>query len=172
MLLSTDLTTALNEQVGHEFGASLQYVAIAAYFEGDNLPVLARHFYQQAAEEREHAMRFVKFIVDVGGQLTIPPIPAPRSAFNSAEEAVQLSLAWEQTVTEQINRLMDGAITEGNHLARNMLEWFINEQLEEMASMETLLGMVRRAGDQGLLLVESFLAREGRSTQADAEADA
>jgi bacterioferritin B len=64
--LSTDLTTTLNEQVGHEFGASLQHVAIAAYFDGDNLPILARHFYQQAAEERDHAMRFVKFIVDAG----------------------------------------------------------------------------------------------------------
>ncbi len=172
MLLSTDLTTALNEQVGHEFGASLQYVAIAAYFDGDNLPILARHFYQQAAEERDHAMRLVKFIVDAGGQLTIPAIPAPRSGFSSAQEAVHLSLAWEQTVTQQINALMDRAITEGNHLARNMLEWFINEQLEEMASMETLLGMVRRAGDQGLLLVESYLAREGRGPNAAMDADA
>lgn len=170
MLLSTDLTTALNEQVGHEFGASLQYVAIAAYFDGDNLPILARHFYLQAAEERDHAMRFVKFIVDAGGQLTIPAIPAPRSAFSSAEEAVQLSLEWERTVTQQINALMDRAIAEGNHLARNTLEWFINEQLEEMASMETLLGMVRRAGDQGLLLVESYLSREGRGTNTNAEA--
>lgn len=172
MLLSTDLTTALNEQVGHEFAASLQYVAIAAYFDGDNLPILARHFYQQAAEERDHAMRFVKFIVDAGGQLMIPAIPAPRSAFSSAEEAVQLSLTWEQTVTQQINGLMDRAITEGNHLARNTLEWFINEQLEEMASMETLLGMVRRAGDQGLLLVESYLAREGHGSNAATDADA
>lgn len=171
MLLSTELNTALNEQVGHEFGASLQYVAIAAYFDGDNLPMLARHFYQQAAEERDHAMRFVKFIVDAGGQLTIPAIPAPRSTFSSAEEAVQLSLEWEQMVTRQINALMDRAITERNHLARNTLEWFINEQLEEMASMETLLGMVRRAGDQGLLLIESYLGHEGRGASAEAESD-
>jgi ferritin len=171
MLLSTELNTALNEQVGHEFGASLQYVAIAAYFDGDNLPMLARHFYLQAAEERDHAMRFVKFIVDAGGQLTIPAIPAPRSTFSSAEEAVQLSLEWEQMVTRQINGLMDRAIAERNHLARNTLEWFINEQLEEMASMETLLGMVRRAGDQGLLLIESYLGREGRGTTAEAESD-
>jgi bacterioferritin B len=85
---------------------------------------------------------------------------------------VHLSLAWERTVTQQINGLMDRAVTEGNHLARNMLEWFINEQLEEMASMETLLGMVRRAGDQRLLLVESFLVREGRATNAATDADA
>ena len=171
MLLSTELNNALNEQVGHEFGASLQYVAIAAYFDSDNLPVLARHFYRQASEERDHALRFVKFIVDMDGQLVIPAIPAPRSAFNSAEEAVQLSLEWERTVTQQINGLMDRAIQDNNHLARNFLEWFVNEQLEEMTSMELLLGMVRRAGDAGLLLVESHLAREGGGASAEAEAE-
>ncbi len=169
MLLSVDLNSALNAQVGHEFGASLQYVAIAAYFDHDNLPVLARHFYQQAAEERDHAMRFVKFIVETDGKLAIPAIPAPRNDFSSAQEAVQLSLDWERTVTQQINTLMDRAITENNHIARNFLEWFIGEQLEEMASMETLLGMVRRAGDAGLLLVESHLAREGRGTPGEVE---
>lgn len=170
MLLSNELNSALNEQVGHEFGASLQYVAIAAYFDRDNLPVLARHFYQQANEERDHAMRFVKFIVDADGTLEIPAIPAPRNGFSSAQEAVQLSLDWERTVTQQINALMDRAIRENNHLARNFLEWFINEQLEEMASMETLLGMVRRAGDAGLLLVESHLARERLAAGSTAEA--
>lgn len=169
MLLSAELNDALNQQVGHEFGASLQYVAIAAYFDRDNLPVLARHFYQQAAEERDHAMRFVKFIVDTDGSLAIPAIPAPRNQFSSAQEAVQLSLDWERTVTQQINALMDRAIKENNHIARNVLEWFISEQLEEMASMELLLGMVRRAGDAGLLLVESHLAREGIGATAEAE---
>jgi ferritin len=74
-------------------------------------------------------------------------------------------------VTEQINALMDQAIQENNHLARTMLTWFVNEQLEEIASMETLLGMVRRAGDAGLLLVESYLAREGRSAHVETEAE-
>lgn len=171
MLLSDKLNQALNEQVGNEFGASLQYVAIAAYFDNDNLPVLARHFYLQASEERDHAMRFVKFIVDAGGQLTIPAIPAPRSTFQSAQEAVQLSLDWERTVTNQINSLMDIAIKENNHIARNSLEWFINEQLEEMASMEKLLGMVRRAGEPGLLLVESYLTQEGLAATPKGESE-
>ncbi len=171
MLLSERLNAALNEQVGNEFGASLQYVAIAAYFDNDNLPVLAHHFYTQATEERDHAMRFVKFIVDAGGKLSIPAIPAPRSEFKSAEEAVQLSLDWERTVTGQINTLMDAAIKDNNHIARNSLEWFINEQLEEMASMEKLLGMVRRAGEPGLLLVESYLTQEGLSATPKADGE-
>ena len=171
MLLSAELNDALNAQVGHEFGASLQYVAIAAYFERDYLPVLARHFYLQAAEERDHALRFVKFLGDTNGQLVIPAIPAPRSTFSSAQEAVELSLEGERTVTAQINALMDRAITDNNHIARTFLEWFMTEQLEEMASMEMLLGMVRRAGDAGLLLVESHLARAGSDTSTEAEAD-
>lgn len=172
MLISPELNAAINEQIGNEFGASLQYVAIAAYFDGDNLPIFARHFYTQATEERDHAMRFVKFIADSGGQLEIPPIPAPQCHFNSAEEAVRLSLNWELKVTEQINGLMDLAITQKNHITKHFLDWFVNEQLEEVSSMETLLGMVRRGGESGLLLVESFLSSGGLSQTQTAQAEA
>lgn len=161
MLISSELNAAMNEQIGHEFGASLQYVSIAAYFDRDNLPIFAQHFYTQATEERDHAMRFVKFLVDAGGHIAIPAIPAPKSEFTSAEEAVRLSLDWELTVTDQINRLMDLAIKQNNHIAKNFLEWFVNEQLEEVSSMDRLLGMVRRAGNSGLLLVENYLASSG-----------
>ena len=157
MLFSKDMNAAVNAQVGHEFGASIQYVAIAAHFDSEGLPALARHFYKQANEEREHAMRFVKFVVDADGMLEVPAIPAPRSRFKSAEEAVQLSLDWEMTVTKQINSLVDLAIKQNDHISKNFLEWFVNEQLEEVSSMDTLLRMVRRAGEKGLLFVENYL---------------
>lgn len=162
MLISKEMNAAIDEQIGHEFGAMLQYVAIATYFDGEGLPVLARHFYRQAEEERDHAMRFVRYVVDAGGTVAIPAVPAVSSAFGSAEEAVQRSLDWELTVTRQINGLMDRAIKENDHLAHNMLEWFVEEQLEEVSSMETLLRMVRRAGESGLLFVENYLA-QGRA---------
>lgn len=157
MLFSKDMNAAVNAQVGHEFGASIQYVAIAAHFDSEGLPALARHFYKQANEERDHAMRFVKFVVDADGMLEVPAIPAPRSKFASAEEAVQLSLDWEMTVTRQINALVDLAIKQNDHISKNFLEWFVNEQLEEVSSMDTLLRMVRRAGEKGLLFVENYL---------------
>ncbi len=163
MLISSDVNNALNEQIGREFGASIQYVAIAAYFDCEGLPSLAKHFYRQAEEEREHAMRFVKYLVDAGGTVAIPAIPAVQSGFASAEAAVQLSLDRELRVTKQINGLMDRAIKENDHLAHNMLEWFVEEQLEEVSSMESLLRMVRRAGEAGLLFVEHSLA-QGAST--------
>ena len=172
MLISSKLNAALSEQIGNEFGASLQYVAIATYFDGESLPELAAHFYRQAEEERDHAMRFVKYIVDAGGNVVIPAVAAPKSGFGSAEEAVRLSLEWEMTVTRQINALMDLAIAENDHIARSMLQWFVTEQLEEVSSMETLLRMIQRAGDSGLLFVEQYLARGGQIQKAGAATDA
>ena len=169
MLISKEMNEAIDEQIGNEFGASIQYVAIASYFDGEGLPMLARHFYRQASEEREHAMRFVKFLVDAGARVRIPTIPAPRCEFKSAEEAVDLSLGWEMTVTKQINGLMDRAIRENDHTSKTMLEWFVNEQLEEVSSMDTLLRMIRRAGEKGLLFVENYLAQGKRPVVSEPE---
>jgi bacterioferritin B len=165
MMISKKMIGSLNEQVGHEFGASLQYVQIAAYFDGEGLPMLARHFFRQSDEEKEHAMRFVRYILDADGNVEIPAIPAPQVTFKSAEEAVRKARDWEITVTKQINTLMDQAIKENDHITKNFLDWFMKEQLEEMSSMDTLLRMVTRAGETGLLFVENYLA--GGATVGD-----
>jgi len=157
-MISEELNARMNEQIGHEFGASLQYVNIAAYFDDVGLPVLTQHFFKQADEEREHAMKFVRYILDAGGKVAIPAIPAPRNQFASAEEAVKLALEWEYTVTKQINALLDKATSERDYVAHDFLEWFAREQLEEVSSMDTLLKMVRRSGEAGLMLVENALA--------------
>lgn len=158
MLISKDMAAQMNEQIGHEFGASLQYINIAGYFDDAGLPVLREHFFRQAGEEREHAMKFVRYILDAGGRVAIPAIPAPRAEFKSVVEAVELSLEWELTVTKQINALLDRASSERDYVAHDFLEWFAREQLEEVSSMETLLKMVRRAGESGLIQVENALA--------------
>ena len=100
VLATQRLVSAFNGQIGNEMHASLQYVSIAAYFDAENLPQLAQFFYRQADEERQHALKFVKFVVDVGGKVEIPAVSAPRTDFASASEAVRLSLDWERTVTE------------------------------------------------------------------------
>jgi bacterioferritin B len=160
MIISKKMNAALNEQVGNEFAASLQYVAIAAYFSGEGLTELANHFYQQASEERDHAMRFVKYIVDAGGHLEIPAIAAPKDAFKSVADAVKLSLDWEQTVTGQINELVNLADKEGDHITENFLAWFVGEQLEEPTTMDNLLKVVKLAGSN-LLYIEEYVARRG-----------
>jgi len=158
MLISKAMNDLMNAQIGHEFGASLQYVNIAAHFDGAGLPVLAQHFFRQAEEEREHALKFVRYILDADGRVVIPAVPAPRAQFVSAEEAAALALEWEYTVTKQINGLLDAASSERDYVAHDFLEWFAREQLEECSNMDTLLKMVRRAGEPGLMLVENALA--------------
>jgi len=158
MLIGQELQNSINAQVGREFGASLQYVNIATYFDADSLPQLAAFFYRQAEEEKMHAMKFVHYIVDAGGQVRIPAVQGPKSDFASAKEAVQAALDWELEVTRQINALMDLAIKQNDHIAQDFLRWFVTEQLEEVKTMETLLRVVTRAGEN-LLWVEDFLAR-------------
>lgn len=172
MLISKKMAAAINAQIGHEFGAMLQYNAIGAHFGSESLPELSSHFFKQADEERAHALKLLHYVVDAGARAAIPAIPAPRAAFKTAEEAVKLSLDWENTVTKQINGLVDLAIKENDHITRHFLQWFVNEQLEEVASMDTLLSIVRRAGEQGLLFVEEYLARRGGITVPSAGAGA
>lgn len=169
MLASEKLVAAFNEQIGHEMAASMQYLSIAAYFDGDTLPQLAKFFYRQADEERQHAMKFVRFLVEVDGAVEIPALPAPRSRFESAEEAVSLSLESEKRVTNQIYHLVEIAQGDSNYIAQRFLDWFVTEQLEEVSSMSDLLAVIRRAGPGGLLHVEDYLARAGGSV-GEAEA--
>ena len=107
MLISAELNKALNEQIGHELGACLQYLSIAGYFEQQKLKMLADLFFKQSDEEKEHALKFVHYVLDTKGDLRIPAIPAPTPTFATAEEAVAAALKWEEEVTGQINALMD-----------------------------------------------------------------
>jgi ferritin len=173
MLISKQMNAALNEQIGNELAASNQYVSIACYFDGEGLPQLGKHFFQQAAEERAHAMRFVRYVLDAGGQVAIPAIPAPKTTFKDSADAVKLALDSEMRVTKQINGIVDLAIKDKDHLSKNALEWFVNEQREEVSSMDTLLRMVKRAGEPGLFFVENFLLQGGLAGEgADADAAA
>ncbi|MBE9525058.1 MAG: ferritin [Chloroflexi bacterium] len=158
MLISKELESAINAQIGAEFGASLQYVSIASYFNGDDLPQLADFFYRQAEEEKVHAMKFAHYVVETGGTVRIPSIPVTKYDFVSAEDGAQLALDWENEVTRQINNLMDIAVKDNDYIAQDFLRWFVTEQLEEISTMGTLLKTIQRAGDN-ILMVEDFLMR-------------
>lgn len=158
MLINQNINHAINQQIASEFGASLQYVIIASHFATERLLELSSFFYQQAEEERDHAMRFVKFVVDCGGRVEIPAVPVPKSQFKTIEDALRLSLEWEQDVTRQINALVDLANRENDHITNNFLAWFLEEQLEEYRTMDTLLKVAQRAGSN-VLLVEAYVAR-------------
>jgi ferritin len=162
MIISAKLNAAINEQIGHELGNSNQYVAIASYFEGECLFGLAKIYFTQADEERAHAMKFVKFVLEAGGKVVIPQVPAPRSGFATAEEAAQSALDSELRTTEQIYALVELASSERNYIAVNFLQWYVSEQLEELSSAETRLSVIKRAGPS-VLMVEAYLAHGGGS---------
>src|SRR5262249_47949562 len=148
----------MNKQVANEFAASQQYVAIAVYYDSETLPLLAAHFYRQAVEERNHAMMLVQYLLDADHEAAIPGGEAPQTSFKDAGAPVALALEQEKTVTEQISALVALARDEGELVGEQFLHWFLQEQREEVASMSDLLSVVRRAGDN-LLLVEDFLSR-------------
>ena len=160
MMISDKMNQAMNDQIGSELGASNQYLQLASYFASEDLPELASFFFRQSEEEREHAMKFVHYVLDTGGKVMVPALEAAPKDVTSAEQAVQMALDWEKTVTEQINDLQALASEEGDHAARGFLDWFSNEQIEEVSTMNELLHTVQRAGDH-MLLVEGFVARRG-----------
>jgi ferritin len=148
----------MNQQVGNEFAASQQYVAIAVYYDSETLPLLATHFYRQAVEERNHAMMLVQYLLDADHEVAIPGVDAPQTAFSDAVAPVALALEQEKRVTDQISALVSLAREEGDLVGEQFLHWFLAEQREEVSSMSDLLSVVRRAGNN-LLLVEDFLSR-------------
>ncbi|MFQ5942998.1 MAG: ferritin [Anaerolineales bacterium] len=160
MLISDMMNQAMNDQIGSELGASNQYLQLASYFAQEDLPQLAAFFFRQSDEEREHAMKFVHYILETGGKVKVPALEAAPQDVDSAEQAVKMALDWEKSVTEQINSLHALATEEGDYAAKGFLGWFSTEQIEEVSSMSELLHTIERAGDH-MLLVESFLARRG-----------
>ena len=159
---------ALNEQVGHEFGASQQYVAIAVYYDAETLPLLAAHFYRQAVEERNHALMIVQFLLDSDHAVEIPAVEAPQTTFSDARAPVALALEQEKRVTEQIAALAALAREEGDLVGEQFLHWFLQEQREEVSSMSDLLKIVERASESNIMLAEDYLSRNTVGDQREA----
>lgn len=149
----------LRDQIRNEFNASHQYIATAVYFDNSDLPQLAKHFYAQAVEERNHAMMIVQYFLDRDVTVELTGVDAAKSVFTDAREPIALALAQEETVTEQIINLASTAREEGDYLGEQFMQWFLKEQVEEVASMKTLLNIADRAG-HNLFDLEEFVARE------------
>jgi len=149
----------LAAQVRNEFTASQQYVALAVWFDANDLPRLAAHFYRQALEERDHAMMLIQYQLDNGLPVSVPGIDDVRNDFSSVHEAVEVALSQERRVTEEVTTLAKAARAGGDYLGEQFVQWFLKEQVEEVAAMSTLLTVVNRAGDN-LFHIEDFLARE------------
>ncbi len=149
----------VREQIRHEFTASQQYVALAVYFDSNHLPQLARRFYAQAAEERSHALMMVQYLLDRDLAVTVGGLDHVVSEFSSVRACVELALAQELAVTEKVKQLTQTARESGDYLGEQFVSWFLKEQVEEIASMRTLLAVIDRAAGN-MFDVEEFVARE------------
>jgi bacterioferritin B len=150
----------LNEQVGHELAAHNQYLACAIHYDALTMPQMAAYFYAQALEERSHALMMVRYLLDTDSEVAIPAIAAPVSSFAGVVAPVELALEQENRVTTQISELLVIAREETDFASEQFLQWFIKEQVEEVASMSDLLAVVRRNADV-VENIEEYVAREG-----------
>ena len=149
----------LNEQIAHEYAAHQQYVACAVYYDAETLPQLARFFYAQALEERDHAMMMVQYLIDADARRRDPGRRRAAGGVRDIVAPVALALDQEKRVTEQINALAGCARAEGDYTSEQFMQWFIKEQVEEVATMSDLLRVVERSRDD-VMEVENYMARE------------
>ncbi|CAM3839486.1 ferritin [Smaragdicoccus niigatensis] len=164
--MSSKFLDLLHEQINHEFNASHQYIAIAVWFDCADLPQLAQRFYQQASEERGHALMIVQYFLDRDIPVEFSGTDGAISKFADAREPIALALSQEKIVTEQIIALAKTAREEGDYLGEQFMQWFLKEQVEEVASMTTLLTIADRAGGN-LFDLENFVAREMNNAAED-----
>jgi ferritin len=160
MLIQQAVADALNVHMGREFGAHFQYLSLSAWFDEQGLPELAGFFETQASEEHLHAMKFWRYIQDAGAAMEIPGVEKPLSRFDTANDAVTAAVEWEVAVTRHIDDLVGLARQHSDYATEAFLQWFVTEQVEEVATMTQLQQVVRRAGEGNLLLVEDYVSRK------------
>lgn len=158
-MLSKRLQTALNDQIKEELESAYIYLAMCAYFEAQNLRGMAHWMRLQAQEEVKHAMKIFDFINDRGGRVELRAMDKPPADFKSPLDAFQKALAHEQKITGFINKLYDLADDEDDYPTEVMLQWFIEEQVEEEKSASEVVEQLKLIGNQGagLLILDKHL---------------
>jgi bacterioferritin B len=151
---------ALNDQIGREFLAAHQYTAIAAFYDRQTFPRLAKFFYDQAEEERGHAMKMIGYLRDTGSDAVLGDIPAPKNDFADHVEPIRLALEHERKVTVSIAGLFEIARQTDDYASESFMQWFVDEQVEEESTMDGLLQVAERVRSNPMQL-EDFLARDG-----------
>jgi len=156
---SERFVNALNDQIGKEFNAAHQYTALAAWYDRETFPRLAKFFYGQADEERGHAMMMIKYLLDTDAPVQLREVAAPQLKFDDHIAPIRMALEQERRVSGQIGDLFAVARKEGDYLSEQFVQWFLKEQVEEEATMSELLDVAQRTSDFPMTL-EEFSARE------------
>lgn len=161
MAVSKKMHEKLNEQIQKEFFSEYLYLSMAAYFESIDLPGFANFFKVQALEERDHAMKIYTYVADTDGRVLLRQLDQPQHDFKSPLEIVEMSLEHEKFISSSIHDIVAAALEEKDYATNTFLNWFVTEQVEEEASMATLIGKLKLVeGDgRGLLLLDTELAQ-------------
>jgi ferritin len=144
-MLNKKMEKALNEQINAELYSAYLYLSMAAWFESQNLRGFAAWMKVQAREENTHAMKFFEFVHERRGTVTLQEIAAPAREWKSPRAAFEAALEHEQYVTGRIDELVNLAVTEKDHATAAMLQWFVNEQVEEEASADGIVQQLKMA---------------------------
>lgn len=160
--MNQELEEALNEQINEELGSYYIYLSMQAYFASESLDGFATWMELQAQEEVEHAMRIFRFLNDRGGRVKLQPIEEPKSDWGSPLEAFKDAYEHEQYISKKINELVDLAEEKDDKATLRMLDWFVEEQVEEEASTGAIVDKLEmvNGSPSGLLALDK--AMEGR----------
>ena len=150
----------LNDQIAREFGASQQYLSAAVWYDEQTFPRLAQLFYDQAVEERGHALMMARYLLDSGLRPRIPGIGDPHADFADFVEPIRIALEQERKVTDQIAKLAAVAREESDYVSEQFMQWFLKEQIEEVDLFSSLLDVAERSRERPME-VEEYIAREG-----------
>ncbi len=164
MALDPELLDALNTQTTLEMSSAYQYLALAGWLDEASFPGMAHWMRLQSEEEQVHAMRFFEYILAREATVRLGTIAAPDADFSSPLDVFERALAGEQAVTAAINDLYALATDKRDYASYPLLDWFVNEQVEEEATVIQIIDDLRRAGDEGhaLLMIDRELgARTG-----------
>ena len=152
-MLSKTMQDAINQQINAEISSAYLYLSMSAYCAANNRPGCAHWMQVQWGEELGHAMKLFEHINDRGGRAMLAAIPQPQTEFKSLLDMFQQVLAHEQKVTALIHRLYETAVKENDYPAQVMLQWFINEQVEEEKSAAEVVEQLKLIGDQGAAVI-------------------
>jgi ferritin len=152
-MLTEKMERELNSQINKEFYSEYLYLSMASYADKIGLAGIAKWFKAQAAEEHTHGMKLYDFIYDMGGTVVIEGIEKPQSEFESVKELFDLSLKHEKFVTSSIHKLVDLAIAENDHATNSFLRWFVDEQVEEEATVNAILDKLSYMKDSGIAMI-------------------
>ena len=155
-MISSAMNTKLNEQVTAEFAASHKYLSMACAFERMGLKNLKARFLKQFQEETGHAMKILRFVEEVGGTVAVDAVPKPQGDFQSALAIAEAAVASEVAITKRIHDIVALAINEKDYTTQSFMQWFVNEQVEEISTMTDIQTWVRLAG-QNLLQADSMV---------------